>query len=791
MSRRNRDFAAALAVAASLLISSFAWAEDAPPAPAAAPAAAPVVPIEDVPREIEQAEQRLRGLAERLDFIYKEYVIPQETRDTERFERRMSRAEIQVLLKDYTSASVLLYEIVEDPANKAHPAYFDAVSSLANALYLDKNYFGAREYYRRLVEKGGRKYFQGSLKRLIEIASETGNYDGLETYFSLVRQLDAGALSSDIFYVLGRSLYLRGDVTRALEIFQTVADGTSHFLQARYFIGTILVKKGRFADAQAIFEDIARRKPEGKAGRLVTDLAHMAIGRILYEQGKYLEAADAYQAIDRDSEYFEESVYEVAWIYIKKGEFEKALQALDIMLLAPREVPVLLQSRVLRGNLLIKMGKHEDAVESFQDVVSRYGPIKDNLAALIDKHEDPVGYFEKLLGEGLSQVEAQKALPEVVVKWAAMDKQVGKAITVVKDLEGSRKSLDESFKMIERITGTLDSENRVNMFPVLKEARVKGIELKLELDSVRGMLNRIEDAVVSSKVSAAEREELSAARAERVRLEKQVGQMPKSQDGYKQISSQFARKLQDLEQVAFKMSVDIDGIKAQLTAIDKWYYETRDKRSNDPDDEKRFHEKIKIEWNAVAELGGDLREVLGVIDKEKTAMGIATDMGRDEKVRQAYRDALETERKMFDRLRKKLPEDAIKLCERVDAIRARLSQFYNDIGKFEGNLDRILTAKAAELKEKVFAEKKLLESYNAQADMVRKDTENLVGRIAYNGFRQAHRRFYDLVLQADVGIIDVVWKQKEEESKKILKIQSELDREMKGVVDEFSEAAEK
>ena len=63
--------------------------------------------------------------------------------------------------------------------------------------------------------------------------------------------------------------------------------------------------------------------------------------------------------------------------------------------------------------------------------------------------------------------------------------------------------------------------------------------------------------------------------------------------------------------------------------------------------------------------------------------------------------------------------------------------------------------KGEEIRDKVVAEAKLLDGYSKDVGSVSGDAQQLVGRIAYDSFRRVRRQFYDLVLKADVGVVDV------------------------------------
>ena len=65
--------------------------------------------------------------------------------------------------------------------------------------------------------------------------------------------------------------------------------------------------------------------------------------------------------------------------------------------------------------------------------------------------------------------------------------------------------------------------------------------------------------------------------------------------------------------------------------------------------------------------------------------------------------------------------------------------------------------------------------------------KGLVGRIAFDSFRRVRASFYDLVLKADVGVVDVAFTRKQDKTIQIQKLSAQKDRELKALDEEFKE----
>src|SRR5262249_34169898 len=142
-------------------------------------------------------------------------------------------------------------------------------------------------------------------------------------------------------YVYAKWLFRREDVKteervqRAINIFSSIASvpNGALFLQAAYFVGVGQVKLKKYDDAVATFKKIAASTARDERERSVKELSVLSLGRVLFEMGKFDEAIEQYQEIPRESESFPDSLYEMAWAFIRKNDYQRAKNATDILLL--------------------------------------------------------------------------------------------------------------------------------------------------------------------------------------------------------------------------------------------------------------------------------------------------------------------------------------------------------------------------------------------------------------------------------------------------------------------------
>ena len=740
----------------------------------------------DLSAKLDDFEKRIYSLEQSMNFVLREYVSPEElSLDIEKFSKRLARAETLFYLQDYQSASVLVYDIVEDAANEKEPQYWDAVNLLAESLYRIKNYYGARNYFNKLLNKGDKKYFYTALERVIQISAVTGNYEGLDRYFNIVKQLPNSTITSGIYFTLGKTLYKRGDLTRASEIFGLIDKNSEYYINSRFYLGVIEIKKKNLDNALAIFKNILSLEPQTPEHRDLREQAILAVGRIYYEQGKYPEALDAYQGIPRDSPHFEEALYEISWIYVKSNELSKAKQTLELMLLSTNETPELLNAKALYGSVLMKMGEYNPALENFQEMVDRYYPVKEQLQAILEEKENPVQYFEELLLKEPDGMALKKVLPPVAFNWASTDSKVKKALSISTDISGNIKSIEEVEVMADALSNKLNSPDKVVIFPQLKEAKLKAAEIRMGLDEVRRNLMDMRAEVLGRYISKEERDRLDDIKRKKAELTRIIEELPKDAKGIEEKEREMIKRVSALEAVIHQLNIALEGMKAQLFAVEKWLNENKGKLG-DPEQEEDFARKVKMEWSNVNEIEQDINKYTAEIKRERGRIGALTMASEGENKRLELKKLEDEERRMMDSYKNRLSNEDAKILNRIDNLTTRLSQDDEQFARFDARIDSAVEKKAKALKDIIEKEKKNLAEYKKIASSMTEDSKELIGKIGYSGFRQVKKLFSDLVLKADVGLVDVAWKQKEEVDRKIEKLREDQDKELKGVNEEFN-----
>ncbi|MBZ0118892.1 MAG: tetratricopeptide repeat protein, partial [Sandaracinaceae bacterium] len=393
-------------------------------------------------------------------------------------EERLTDGELFYRLQDYVRASIIFTDIVDN--YQTHRAFPDALFLLGDALFRAGDYLGARTRFRELIarapEQAFRPYVQRALGRLIEIAIHTRDFDGVDGYFQILNQLPPSEIEATTRYFRAKYLYNRAvpteDVLRqasggpppqidlamldqARQEFEAVAEGSPYYPQARYFVGVIYTLREQYPQAIEAFRRVLRAPAETDEQREVVELTQLALGRLYYETNQLDQASEAYQAVPRTSTNFPTALYEIAWVYIRMGDSTRAERALEVLSVAAPDSRFIPDGKILRGNLLLRNGRFEDANRIFREVAREFGPVRRELDQILEDHADPQAYFRQLVRENMETFDAGSFLPPLAQRWAVLEGDMDRALSVLNDLATARRLVRETTELVERLNAVL------------------------------------------------------------------------------------------------------------------------------------------------------------------------------------------------------------------------------------------------------------------------------------------------------------------------------------------------
>ncbi len=712
-------------------------------------------------------------------------------------EERLTDGELFYRLQDYVRASIIFTDIVDNYPK--HAAYPDALFLLAESLFQAGDFLGSRSRYRMILDHADegayRAHVQRALGRLIEIAIHVRDFNGIDRYFEKLSQLPPSEVEAATAYFRAKYLYsvavpadAMSDPTAPLPqvdpakleqarlAFEAVDSRSPYYAQARYFVGVIYTLRAQYNPALEAFTKVTQLKASTEQQREVSELAQLGLGRLFYETNQLEKAIDAYQAIPRTSRQFDAALYEIAWTYIREGDSTKAERALEVLSIASPDSRFIPDAKLLRGNLLLRDGRFNDANKVFAEVTGEFQPVREQLDQIVSQHGDPQAYFRGLVHDNLEEFDAQAFLPPLALRWASIEGDMERALAAVADLSLARHMVHETGDIVERLGGALKAPNRVNIFPDLRDHRERTVALRNRCARVRQQLIAADDAQTKQYNSA----ELASVRARRREIERLLSGLPTKDTDFTARNGKVDTGFENLNRELSKLDVELMGIDARIVATGRYMADTMTK-ADQKTGVDAYNAELATQRQAVVAYRDQLAKLKLEVEAGRIQVGVGDgNYLRDDQLRDEHKQLVARERQLIASLGGRATPGLDAMFQRLDTVELSLDTH-------DKQVDQVVEERAQDMQKVLDEEGGKLVGYQQKLGELDTETEDVVGGIAYGNYQQVQKRFYDLVLKADVGIIDVGWAEKEEHSTRVDMLTRERTRALQALDDEFSE----
>lgn len=731
--------------------------------------------------------------------------------------RRLIDAQVAFGVGNFDNAALLLYDYVaqgsvSSPTGVASRGreYDTALYYLAESLFQKNDRVASRTYFAQLVkEMPTSKFYQQSLERLIELSLLLGESEGVDAWLADLDRVPTDKRRASVPYVRGKYAFAQDQFDEAERWFKEVGADSEYGFQAQYFLGTTYVAKKDLGKATQAMAGLLDREPRNDDEARVKELAQLALGRLYYERDQPTKAIDSYLLIDRKSDLFDEALYEVAWVYVKSQQYDKALRALELLALADPTSQKLPTVRILEGNLRIRkaQGIHEkivagldtgsasgteeyDKAEKIFDAThATYLDPHDELAKIIAANEDPQTFLAQITGRASETFQTNSTMPEIAAAWIREEPDVGRVMTVETDLGDIAEEIGEAERTIERLDAVLTSPNRVNIFPSLGVKRSRSTEILEEMLAMRERLADDERKLAERTASGAQLAAIEPLTQRRRALADQLRALPDSEVAFGKRIERARGEFDSLDQEAAELMVTIDTTQATVIAIDKYLKDTAE--PSDPAARQAWTtqrlEAQKVITELTLEIEGMHQELAGirrevVLGRDEAGSGDEVSV-RGKQLRADLRQALAAEHRAVAGLTMSDPKRAGKIADlirRSDAVVVQLDQI-ND------TIDQIVEIALTEVRDTLTYEKAELASYRREFLLYEAESRALGGTVLGQAFRDVKTKFYDVLVRTDVGNVDVGWSKKEESDDDLQRLNLDKSREIKQLKDEFAD----
>ena len=712
-------------------------------------------------------------------------------------QRRLVDAEVAYALGDYDTAALALFELATRPGADQETANF----YLAESLFQKGDRGAARGYYEQVAAHGNvaSKYYQPALERLIEIAIAQNDDTNLGEHLAALDRISAGLRLPSVPYIRGKLAYSQGKYDEAIAYFQDVPKGSDHEMQATYYLGATYVARADVQRATDLFVDLIARKPRTANDRRVIELSQLALGRLYYERDQPSKSIDSYLLIDRRSDLFPDALYEVAWVYVKSKQYDKALRALELLSLSDPQSEKTPTVRILEGNLRIRKAQmiraaqiqgsldtkeqddpateYDKAVQVFSDTHDMYLPSYTALAQMVDSSATPAQYLTQIAGRSEHVFQAAAPIPEAAVQYLRDEPEVQRVVAIETDLGEIKANIAEAEATIARLDGVLAAGDKTAVYPALASRRSRIGAIQDDLIKIRNDLAEQELALVGGSGEA------GALSATRKQLFAAYAAMPDAAHVAAERLAQHLGQYDAIEQTATEIAQAIGATQAIAVALRKYGNDTpevpaeqRRSTAGSLDAAAREADAIENELGAIHREIQIGRDLAGVGDTATVAARAARRQLRlaENAEHKALAGLVGTSR---DRGRS---QGFVALADRA----ARLADQLDDV---ERQIDALVDDGLVEVRVTLAREKATLAGYKAELEGHEAESRAVGGTVLGASFQRVKAKLYDVVVRTDVGNVDVSWSQKADTDDDLKRLNLSRQRELKQLKDEFKD----
>lgn len=733
--------------------------------------------------------------------------------------KRIAAGDILLRTKDYERAVREFSKVLElARQGKATPAEnADATFFLAEAYFQSDQLLSARRHFADVVDHGSEAAYSAyagrSLSRLVDVALRTEDYEGLDDIFVRMAKLPGSDSTGSLQYARGKAYFAKRKFSEARSALATVAAGSAYDHQSKYLLGAIAVKEAaplppvdlvtdgtasegapapvtpqagavprdRYAKAIEAFRRVTLLSPDQERHRHVIDLAWMAIGRLFYESDSYLDSAEAYSHVDRRSPEFTTMLYELAWVYVRLGDYQRAERALEVLAIADPKSLQFADGSLLRADLMLRSGKFDRALTLYTSVRNQFDPIRDQVDRFLKTTTDPAVYYDKLVDD--QEVSGPNDLPPLAIQWAREGAEGDRVFSVIDDVSRSRELVRDSRKLASKLSVVLGSATRAKAFPELKAGLEQALALLNRLTLARADLARGLEDVNDSALSG----EIGAVRAKRRALMKRITWLPKNDGDFsrREVSGEgqwnkVSQKLQQLEIAADGLQAVINGLTRVMQDSD------RHGVARDAESKRRFEAEIAANQRDLVQYRKRIKQYRDAIEMGRVQIGFGDQRYvEDANLRAEFRTLLTREVALA--AQGQAGSSAAEYAKSIQPVLSSAASAETTLEAAYAKLDKQVEDETSALKQKVADETANVQKLAEQLELLDQQARLLVGEVAMKNFGLVRDRLKSIILRADTGVVQHAWEVREEARSRVINLQRERSREETSLNDELRE----
>ena len=394
-----------------------------------------------------------------------------------------------------------------------------------------------------------------------------------------------------------------------------------------------------------------------------------------------------------------------------------------------------------------------------------FEPVHRQLQQVIVKSQTDPAYFDNLVGKSLEKFDISVFVPPAAAKWVRAEPDVARMMTLATDVGEMQRDLDDSQKLVERIERAMKGSGRAGIFPDLAAARTKSVEIENQLIEIRQKFVGKVRAILEPMLTADERKNLDHIALERDGLERQLKNLPTTQDAIKTREGAVKDQYKELDRQASELNVEIQSLEAQLVAIEQYYRSSRTEQKIRPEDIQGPVRDMRAAHRRAArharqDSRGDRRRQPRRHHGRRGRRGRARDDAAAH--RAAAPGAGAAERAPSIGSGRAIAQQV----DRMNGVLSRCDAIEKQLDPFDKRVDEQVDVRLETVNRFLATEKEELAKVGGKLGAIAAESQSLGGGLAQAMFTKVADDSTTWSSSSDVGIIDVSWGLKDQKTRR-------------------------
>ena len=264
-------------------------------------------------------------------------------------------------------------------------------------LLLDDNYPIAATLIALDALKQSKQPFTSRMSRAWSVIKSTARDHSIQSLLDDValdihrNGVKVPVLGNDWYYFAGNAYVKKGDRVKARQAYKRLRMSDRYFLPGKYQQALVHVEENDLTQAESVLKMLTQKSAKisselsQKQIIAIQNYAHLALGRIYYEQKRFKEATLQYRSVDRDSLNFYDALFEQSWALFMAGYPNHALGALHSVDSPFYKQVYNPESLILRSVVYYWMCRYDDSRNALASFSEKYSATMDSLQDFLDR----------------------------------------------------------------------------------------------------------------------------------------------------------------------------------------------------------------------------------------------------------------------------------------------------------------------------------------------------------------------------------------------------------------------